>query len=605
MSDLEAQSVKRWSEEIQKAIEARKKYAASEDWTKWEDCYLGKFSGAKIPVNYFFAFARALIPQTYFRNPAVSVLPRRPDMTEKSMVLETVLNWTFQEIALKREIKRAIFDTYLYGTGILKLGYDSQYGFAPDQTVGEIVTPDGEYADLTDQTVTSRNPKDFTRLETNANVQPGMPWVLRVNPREFVIDPAATGIEDAAWCAHRVVRRLRDVKADAKYDKSAVKDLKPNMSKEFRGIDETRMVAGDTIAGRDAPAEEKRVQELKEDDWVELWEIRDARTQKIMVISLDHDKFMRDEIDSLQIDGLPYISIVFNGNPRSFWGVPDAQVIYPQQLELNEIRARQQELRRLAVKRYMIRAGIMTPDQKQRFLSEDTDAFIEFPADVQNIGEAFKEMMGNIPQDINAWSDVVVKDMQDMLGMGRNQMGQFDRGAFGGSGRRTATEANIVQQSAQIRIDERRDTVADAVQLAARRVAQMLFKFWTVEKVARVSGPSGSVNWVSYTGTELKGEYDFKIEPDDALPMGNMQRRQDAILLFQTLAPAAQAGVVNLVELAKFLTGQFDGANPETIVQMPPPPMQPPMPPEGGAPSEGEPQGANVQLPMPQMQGNV
>lgn len=600
---MEARAVRQWSDDIEKALEARRKYAASDDWGRWEDCYLGKFPGAKIPVNYFFAFARALIPHTYFRNPTVSVNPRSPGDAARARVLETVLNWTIGEIALKREMKRAIFDTFLYGTGILKLGYDSQYGFAPDQVVGEAMTPDGDLLDLSDQTLTARNRKDFTLLETNANIQPGMPWALRVNPREFVIDPAATCVEDAAWCAHRVVRRLRDIKADSKYNASATRDLKPNASKEFRGLDETRMVAGDTLVARDAMPDEKRRPELVEDDWVELWEVRDARTRRILVVATGHDKLLRDESDELQLDGLPYVALVFNGNPRSFWGVPDAQIIYPQQLELNEIRTRQQELRRASVKRYALRQGVLTADQKQRFLTEDSDAFIEFPPDVQNIGEAFKEMMGGIPADMNAWSNIVVQDMQDMLGMGRNQMGQFDRGAMGGSGRRTATEADIVQQSSQMRVSERRDVVADSLQMVARRISQMVFKFWSAKKWARVSDPGGAVSWVQYTGEELRGEYDFTIEPDDALPMGKRQRRQDALQLFQTLAPAAQSGVVNLPELVKFVVRQFDGANADSLVQAPPAPQAVPQPPgEEPMPGEGN---AYVQLPMQAMPPGV
>lgn len=586
-----------YKENVKRGLLAHAKQGNSADWDLWEKYYCGK-TEAKINVPYVFSMIRSLIPMTYFRNPKTCVLPRTPDKEAGAKVLASVLNYVVSEIYLKREMKRVLLDTALYGTGIFKLGYDSEHGYKPEQVVGPVPMAAG-IADLSDETISGRDPKDFTKIEYNAGVRPGMPWCLRVNPREFVLDPTANTIDEAAWVAHRIVRRLADVKADTKYDKAATRTLTPNCSSEFQALDEQRMIRGTTLAGRDATAEERRGVTSRDEDWVELWEYRDVRTERIIVVSLGHDKFLRNDVDALQIDGLPYVGLVFNPNPKGFWGIPDAQLIHSMQMELNEIRVRQQEYRRLIRRRLMIKAGVLGPEAKKKFMSEDAEAFIEFPADVQDIKQAMAEMTFQMPPDIRNWSTDVQRDMEQVLGFGRNQMGQFDAGSQGGQSRRTATEANIVQQNSQIRLDERRDIVGDALQSILRKIAQIMFKFATKERVIRIAGPMGAYTWQTYSGPELQGEYDYQIEPDDALPMSRERRRQEAIQLYQTTAgnPA-----VNPVETARYLIEQFEGADAQQM--MAPPQMMPGMMPGQGGPMgpEGGPPNADVSLPVQPMQ---
>ena len=169
-----------WKDRIRQGLAAQEKYGNSKDWEQWERYYLGQYA-APLRMNYNFALARAKVPQVYYRNPRVIPVPRQMGRDAHARVLENVDDWLVQEMALKQQLKLLVLDNFIYGIGILKFGYDSEYGFKPDAAL------EGE---LGATALSSRN-EDLERIEYNANIRAGMPWVLRVAPREFVLDPAA------------------------------------------------------------------------------------------------------------------------------------------------------------------------------------------------------------------------------------------------------------------------------------------------------------------------------------------------------------------------------------------------------------------------------
>jgi len=572
-----------WKEQIQRGLAARKQDARDEHWQTYDDYYEGRHQGADLIMNQCFAQIRAMIPRVYFRNPGVTVTPRTPMREPHARVVEVVANYLALEMELKREIKAAILDAAITGTGLLKLGYDSEYGFKPEAAVPG-----------TSETLTSRD-EQFRRLEYSGNVRPGRPWAKRADPADVVIDPAVTNIADAQWVAYRYRRLLSDVKKDDKF--SGTRDLAPTHIERLRqGEEETMHKPG-------LPWESN--EELAE--YVELWEVSDKKTERVYVFALQHDKFLMNESDVLQIDGLPWVPIVFNPRRKSPWGISDVEVIMPQQKELNQIRSLQKAYRKFNVIRFLVRAGAISPEQLQKLLSEEPIAHLEVDADAGKLQDIIQMLQTAVPTDMPSWSLQIESDIRNLLGQGSNQMGQYETGPMGGSGRRTATEASIVQSNVQMRADERRDTVADAVETVIRRCMQMVFKWWTTPQVARIVGPLGMVYWVQYTGPELKAEYDFQITADDSMPVSAEVRRQQALMLLQTVGPIVAQGGGNLGELLRHALLQFPEINTDAVIgpeimppgapmnlgqlgmamSAPPPQPTPPMPMPAAAPNPG------------------
>lgn len=574
MARAAERSVEYWKNAIHRGIAYQEKYGNSRDWSQWDKFYKGEWGtlNQSLPMNFMFSLFRTSIPQTYFRDPRVNVIARKYGMEAAARVLESIDNWLIQEMNLKAHFKRAMLYAMLHGTGILKVGYDSEFGMQRELLEGVVETEFG-MADLSNETLTGRNLKDFTRTEYNASVVPGRPWALPVHARDFILEPGALSIDEARWCAHRILRPVDDVRLDEKYDPSERKKVEPGQMESYKDHDAPRLLDwADDADTADIPNNRGSdvLKDKNRDEFAELWEIHDAKSETVKVITMDGKDYLRDEVDELQIDGLPFVAFSFNPSPDSFWGISDAQVLHPQQEELNDIRELQQRYRREGLRKLITRRGALSEEAKKALKSAKPDAFVELDNmdAMARLADQIIVMERQLPADIMAWGEQITQDMRDLAGLGRNQMGDYDS-----SSRRSATEAGIVQQNAQIRIDERRDIMADVLTRVMRKCNQMVFKFWTAPQVARVTGPDGAMHWVQYTGEEIQGEYDYRVEPDDALPLTKQTRQQQSVALFQAIAPVLmQMGppmMPGVIELARNVLMKHEDMNPDAIIPRP------------------------------------
>src|SRR3990167_7636908 len=124
-----------------------------------------------------------------------------------------------------------------------------------------------------------------------------MPWFLRARPEDVIYPWGCDSIRNAEWVAMRVFRPLEDVKADPKYDNTS--DLTGSLVPKRSGSEGSEIEDPNFSYVHEAFAKER--------EWVEIFQIHDARTGKIYAITLNpsNTKFLRNQEDELQIDGLP------------------------------------------------------------------------------------------------------------------------------------------------------------------------------------------------------------------------------------------------------------------------------------------------------------
>lgn len=539
--------VQKWHDEIKRGVESRKKHARAADWGTWEDYYHGRHPNATLTMNYAYALIRGTIPRVYFRNPSVTVTARSPERTAHARVAQHLSNYLVKAMGLKATLKRGVLDTSLYGIGVYKLGYDSEFGFRPQDLIQNELGA-GE-------TLAGRDGQ-MRKIEYNANVRSGMPWALRCSPHDILVDPACTDpqLRDARWVAHRVRRRRIDAEKDERWNVKGV-------SSTHVDVDYT-----DPNKPRDYMHNESA---NPESDWIEAWEITDRREERVLVVSTDHGKFIRNDPDSLLADGLNYVATVFNHRENTCWGISDMESLHQQQVELNTIRMRQKQLVAFSLIRFLVKKGAMAPEQMEKLMKGDPMAWLEVN-DGESLSEIISQLNVQFPAELSGWGEQIQMDMRELHGMGRNQIGEYNR-----RGDRTATEASIVQQNTEIRTDERRDVMSDAVVEIIEKSLQMCYRYWNKPQVARVVGPDGMYYWVEYTGSEIRGDYDFVVEADEALPVNRAQRKQEALLLFDRLAQLPPE-IVQHSELVRTLFRNFDGIDPDTVLR--PAPQQGLMP---------------------------
>src|SRR5437660_6542123 len=81
-----------------------------------------------IPINLVFAYVKTEIARLYFRDPWISVNPKRVEDVGAARIAEQLINYTWGEIDLKQQIKLALLDSLLVGHGWIKFGYTATFG---------------------------------------------------------------------------------------------------------------------------------------------------------------------------------------------------------------------------------------------------------------------------------------------------------------------------------------------------------------------------------------------------------------------------------------------------------------------------------------------
>lgn len=521
-----------WKQAIRMGIRYRQTYGRSRAWETYKQYYRGYFAPGTVPVNIIYAIGRSLIPQIYFRNPRIGVIGLKPGFGMHALVVERLDNWLLMEMGIKDTLKSMALDSYLCGRSLGILGYDSEFGFNPSFAAEEI-EEDGSLTGFG---------KGGKKIEYNYNVSPGMPWFLRCNPMDFVVPWGTARWEEAPWFAFRKMRPLRDLKEDPKYKNTS----------RIKGVYKTRLESSDNTSKR-------FVEEDAVSEWVELWECHDQRTGYVYTFSLDHDVFFRKEFDELQIEGLNAVPLGFNEDPDYFWWTPDARLIEQQQLEMNDIRTMARAHRRVGLLKVLYDKNGVKPEELLKLLDGDPKAAVAIDAGtLGDIRKAVALFQSHVPPDLSIAAREVREDVREIVGFSRNQMGSFEES----SGRRSATEAEIVKAASMIRIDERRDIMADTLTMTMRKANQLVFKNWSSERVTDIVGPDGKRYWVRFTGRELRGEFAYKLNPEEALPMSQGTRRLDAKEFVALVSQIPGADV-------QYLVGQyastFDWIDPKQI----------------------------------------
>lgn len=474
-----------WMYRIKEGITYRKKYSTRDQWDEYRNMYRGKWAQGIVPVNKMFSFGRMMVPRTYFRAPRVSVTPTRPDMIWHAKVVEAIDNQLIRQTFLKKTIKRSITDGFLCGIGPIKLGFDSEFGFIPEQTINE----DGE-------TVTQESRTHESEvIEYNQGVRPGTPWALRTRPEDVIVPWGSDEPDNLPWIAHYVLRPLDDVKQDQKYK-------------------HTNLLKGTRMSSEDMRKSPFRPRESKDKDvqFAELWEVRDVKTHQLMVFC--ENQLLLSVDDVLQVGGLPWEFINFNPDPEYFWSIPDASILYPQQKELNDTRTQTSRHRAIALLKFLYLKNAIKQEELAKLFSGEVGIGVAVEAELGNVAAAVHEMQPHIPPDLYKEAVVILNDMRESLGVSQNQEANFSAGSG-----KTATESMIVQQAYEGRSDERRDVVADVLCNIINKWNRYIFKLWTQNRVIQIVSPEGMPFWIQYTADQLLGEYYISVDIESGMPI--------------------------------------------------------------------------------------
>lgn len=515
-----------WQTEIEQGLEYRRRFGGEDLWGEIEEMYYNVHpSMANDGPNILLSQGDALLSQLTSPSPYLKVNSLTPECVATAPTVEATDNVLMQEMRLTEVIETSTLHAYQFGTGVIKLGYDSEWGYDPSLDLGGNLK--------LGLTLTQLDKKGTRQIEHNSNVQPGMPWARSCLPHDIVVPWGVKDIQDTPWIAHRVIRHIDDLKADPKYENT--RNLKPSISlrdfvESYRTVTKTQKRMNTDMA-----------------EYVEFYEIHDRRTGKIFCVAFDHNEFLRNDQSALQINNqLPFVKISFTPRTRAFWTTPDAAYLYHSQCEISDIARQRAKQRRLAVVKFIANRDAMTEVELEKLLSPDVGA-VAFVESGMKLNEAIIKVESTPSNFLDIQEEAIRANAREQIGFSRNQVGEYQ------GGRKTATEAGIVDRSSQLRMSRRGLIIKRAYEDIIKVVNPIIFKNWTLSRWIRVIGQENAEEFIKVNGPAMDGSYSYRIEFVDEKEVD--QRKMQALQLYGMLA---QDPSVDPIELRKFLVAQVN-----------------------------------------------
>ena len=562
-------------------------------WNRMINLYRGKhYKGQteydRMLVNVAFATINVLYPSVSIGRPKIVVSPRTLEDADKAIISEAVVNYWWEHYNCQEEFQLAVRDFLILGHGWVKSGYrfveeEQQVEYSSD----DLASPD----------------RPESGVESKMVIKEDRPFIERVDPFMMYVDAEGTSMKDIRWIAQKIRRPLKEVQNDKRFDYAA--------RQEVTGSSFAKYLPN----GQQSPGLYSNYQ------YCDIYEFYDIEKGTMCVFSDGGDKFLVKPTEIPYAFGHPFTMLRNYDIPNYFYPMGELEAIEPLQYELNETRTQMMNHRKRYSRKYLFKESAFDDFGRQALASDEDNAMVPVKGD-ENLGNVVAPMPALInPPDFYNQSSLIINDMDRVSGVSDYQRGVVPEV------RRTATEASILQGAADSRAAEKLTIIERSIASIAYRLIKLAQQFMTEEQTVRVVDKPGQWAWVNFDRDYIDGEFDFTVEAGSTVPMNESFRRQMALQVVDAMAPFAQAGVVSLERLARFVleTG-FGVKDVDSFIQSPgaeggpggtPPvpqaaPAQAPMgaavPPEMAALAGGLPPGAMEQIlaqqgimPAPQM----
>jgi hypothetical protein len=580
-------------------IEASRRWRQNEGyvstWTRMIDLYRGRQLHQQDPetaydqamVNLAFSIQNIIVASVTTQHPKFTVSANVIGQDDQATIAEAVLNYAWRHYGFHTEFQNAVNDMCMVGHGWLKIGWRYK-----EETEKQTLSAEEQYGQVMQaqaqlEQVAAQAPEQAAELPTNDQIEAAVgptqeqtivteddPFVERVSPFDVVIDPEAMNPRELRWIAQRTVRDLDAVREDSSYDARARRRVEADMSLRY----------ADDVYDQDR--RDAALVEEEDNDRVTVWEFYDLIANTWCVFAENGEGFLVKPSDTPTPFPNPYLMFRDYDVPDCFYPLGEIESVETLQEELNKTRTQQIHTRKQFVRKFIAREAALSSRAREALASE-IDGDVAFVTDDDRpLSDVIipAPSLSFDPNLFNAHSQQIVTDVQMVTGLSDYQFGQMP------DTRRLATEAMAVEGATNARSSFKLSRIERLLADVGRYLLQVMQSFMEGPRVARVAGPGGEMLF-QYGPEDIKGEFDLQVEAGSTQPKNDMIRRQEAITLFNTLAPF-MGTLINPPELIRYLLQQgYDIKNVERFMMQPAPP--PPM---------GAPPGAQGEL-GPGMQG--
>uniref|UniRef100_A0A6H1ZKJ3 Putative head tail connector protein n=1 Tax=viral metagenome TaxID=1070528 RepID=A0A6H1ZKJ3_9ZZZZ len=369
-------TVDKWVKEIQPSIAQRR--AAMPDMQKAANLYRGDFlgymglaqdeKGDRVWTNHVYSTIKAKVATLFWRNPHVLCQPRKGATIKTARLVESIGNYLWSELKLKKRIKRVVQNALIFGTGWVKFAWDPEL--------------------------------------------PSGAWVRRYAPWRVHFDPTIEDFEDLTWLAFEMEEtpeRIKDIYRQ-EISGAAATVLRPT-----EGFDYARKKQLEFVS------DEKLTEKTK------LYEIHDREAQQVMLLCEGHDRWLKKPTKSAYTDleqFFPALPLSLNIDVERIEGLSEALLLAPHEEALQRIRVFQLRHLARANRKYETEEQNITIEGERALKSGEDGAIVT----VKQIGKLRPIPDASIPQDFYMVEPRVKEDIRNTSGMPdyRRGAGQLD-----------------------------------------------------------------------------------------------------------------------------------------------------------------------------------
>lgn len=498
-------------------------------------------------INIVYPIVKNVIPTLYWKNPYITAIPKKSSEEDSAPYAAQMLNYYFEQLNIKEVNKQIIFDAYVFGMGVCKIGYATQFGTDIDDEDLEKNREKAKKRGIL-ETLGLRKPKveePKENIDLNEFITSENPYVIWVSPFDFFIDPAANSIYNARYCGQKTTKILKLVKENKNYSNT----------KSLIGSNITEGIS------KDIPTTE--IDNFKT---IDLYEIHYKTDKGIRVLVLAKDqgdyKALYHEDSIYQMDGFQYELLTFNKHNHKLYPKSDIDIVKGLQDRINTTYDNILDQIDKYVPKIFVDETAVTEQGKRALRDGDVGSIVFTNRDPSSIVKEanFTQLKSDLAIFIDKMMEVIMLE----TGLTKSQL-------MGMTNAQTATEAQIGQAGQNLRMSDKSDNVADFASKQARKLWQVIQQFVDLEEVELITGEKGiddvtgmpKFDWMKPVDEVLAeklrvGEYSFRIDvsslekPD--LPVLRSQIERVAQLLAQEGVMQAfqmQGYKINLAEFGK------------------------------------------------------
>lgn len=498
-------------------------------------------------INIIFPIVKNIIPTLYWKNPYITAIPKRQEDEMSAPYAAAILNHYYEELDVKSVNRQVIFDAYVIGQGVSKIGYATQFGSdMPDEDLEKRRAKEKKQGLLEKLGLKKPKPEEpKENVDLNEYIKAENPYICWVNPFEFGIDPCTRNIHEARYVYQKITKLLDQVKSNPNYSNTEKLEGSP--------VSETLM--------KDVP--ETEIENFKT---VELYEVHYKTDEgiNILVLAKDQDTYkpLYHDKSIYKMDGFQFEVLTFNKHNHKLYAKSDINVVKGLQDRIATTFDSILDQVDKYVPKLLVDETAMTEAGKKSLRDGDIGAICYT---TKNPNEVVRESsFTQLKADMSVLIDKIMEIVMLETGLTKAQL-------MGLSSAQTATEAQIGQAGQNLRISDKFDYVSDFANKQAGKLWAVIRQFVDMEEIQLITGERGidevtglpKFSWMPDINSDIadslkEGDYRFHIEvgstekPD--LPilrkqvenLGNILMKPEVLMAFQQ-----QGYKINIAEILK------------------------------------------------------